>query len=951
MELSCCRGDMIRFILSSLIQLIKQGKMAMFVAGLMLLSMDVCAQMMLPTVRIQGKIYGVDEYENTPYILAGARLHAQCVEDSTIFDCTEYTNAEGKLAVEMRAEEFTVKNRIHISVSYVGMETLDSIFTAVKTTRQGALGGTVYRIDLDSIVLKSKPATKEELEVISELRKMYEKGDTIIFNAMAYEMPTGSVLLELVRRMPGLFYDGSELTYNGRKIEEIKLNGDNFFAHDLSIALKNMPSEKIRSLKVYEESKDSLARNSTKHLVMDMETDKMYKDIVFLNGDLTANPSPFDWDMSAEGNAYRQKTYNASLRYERQGIPGRYFACEDLNRHRLSSSWSMSQWNGFRFDPTFEHMGMGNRSLMLEENMLPDFYSCTLNERRNNTTQWEIGSSLPMTLNGQTRKGARWDVSLGMNYRHSDDRSSEHRGTYTANPYGEGGMRGGELLPEEYLSDIRVNSLDQEVHSMGHNLSLKWKGKITKRVGNKDFGVTTTWDADDSKRRTYDRTAITYVLLEDSTQVFSRVMNRPDRKINAQIQTYYNQRFGKSHQWGAEYVLAMMDDRNEMRYYDVTDDAKATAFVAENCTDELIAIDSLSYRGKGRKWEQTLGGNLTLEWDHFRIAATTATIPVVQYISTQQDGMEKDTQTHKTLLYRASLNTRIALEENNITLGYDYRENTPRTNMLMNIKDYSDPLKVRTGATKMTRSQQHTINAKYEMNYNFTMDEQICFNQHTPSYKVIYDKVTGQHISTPTTINGNWYSMTNLHYDFRMFKQNFSLTASYQHSHFVNYMQEYGSQESTKGTTRHNRLTAQLSHSISNKWIVASSSVRYGLARMSGVSYSTRPVNGDFRLNTYLTLFLPRNFECNCDATYSLRHGHELRELNKSRFVLNACLRYLFLKRQATVEVEWKDVFRQMRNIDVSNMDYTRTEMRTFGNTSMALATFKYRFNMFGAGK
>ena len=62
---------------------------------------------------------------------------------------------------------------------------------------------------------------------------MYESGDTTVFNVDAFEMPRGTVLLNLVRRMPGLRYEDGQLTYRDSVIHEIRLNGESFFAHDM----------------------------------------------------------------------------------------------------------------------------------------------------------------------------------------------------------------------------------------------------------------------------------------------------------------------------------------------------------------------------------------------------------------------------------------------------------------------------------------------------------------------------------------------------------------------------------------------------------------------------------------------------------------------------------------------------------------------------------------------
>lgn len=96
------------------------------------------------------------------------------------------------------------KPEIRIVITYVGMDTLDCVRPAVKTQDEY---GAAYEVRLDCVVLHSHPITLEETQIIGELKKMYQKGDTTVFNVDAYEMPEGTVLVQLVRRLPGLRYD------------------------------------------------------------------------------------------------------------------------------------------------------------------------------------------------------------------------------------------------------------------------------------------------------------------------------------------------------------------------------------------------------------------------------------------------------------------------------------------------------------------------------------------------------------------------------------------------------------------------------------------------------------------------------------------------------------------------------------------------------------------------
>ena len=113
---------------------------------------------------------------------------------------------------------------------------------------------------------------------------MYMEGDTVIFNTDAYRMPDGSLLLELVRRLPGLKCDAlGNLTYQGRSIEEIRLNGASFFRHDMSVALRNIPANRLEQLRIYETNREDSIARPQKMTVLDVKTKKPVNQVKMAN--------------------------------------------------------------------------------------------------------------------------------------------------------------------------------------------------------------------------------------------------------------------------------------------------------------------------------------------------------------------------------------------------------------------------------------------------------------------------------------------------------------------------------------------------------------------------------------------------------------------------------------------------------------------------------------------
>lgn len=147
--------------------------------------------------------------------------------------------------------------------------------------------------------LKLKPEMKRELDEVkvSATRiKMVMKGDTMVFDAGAFDLEQGSTLDALVRQLPGATLDADGvITVNGRKINELLLNGKDFFQGDPKVALQNLPAYTVKNIKVYDKAaKDAYLthsdarltrREEDENLVMDVNLRKEYNDGYIANAE------------------------------------------------------------------------------------------------------------------------------------------------------------------------------------------------------------------------------------------------------------------------------------------------------------------------------------------------------------------------------------------------------------------------------------------------------------------------------------------------------------------------------------------------------------------------------------------------------------------------------------------------------------------------------------------
>ena len=93
---------------------------------------------------------------------------------------------------------------------------------------------------------------KDAAVVTASRIKFVMKGDTIEYNAAAFRMSEGSMLDNLVRALPGVTMDeNGRIKVNGKFVQNLTINGRDFFRGDPKIALSNLPAYTVDKIKVF----------------------------------------------------------------------------------------------------------------------------------------------------------------------------------------------------------------------------------------------------------------------------------------------------------------------------------------------------------------------------------------------------------------------------------------------------------------------------------------------------------------------------------------------------------------------------------------------------------------------------------------------------------------------------------------------------------------------------
>lgn len=133
---------------------------------------------------------------------------------------------------------------------------------------------------------KVKTRQLKEAVVRATHIKMVTRGDTVVYDAAAFDLAEGSMLDALVAQLPGAELKDGQIKVNGKFIESLMVNGEDFFAGNPKVALENLPAYTVKNIKVYDRAANDdylkakvngkKAMGADEHMVMDVILKKAY---------------------------------------------------------------------------------------------------------------------------------------------------------------------------------------------------------------------------------------------------------------------------------------------------------------------------------------------------------------------------------------------------------------------------------------------------------------------------------------------------------------------------------------------------------------------------------------------------------------------------------------------------------------------------------------------------
>ena len=849
------------------------------------------------------------------------------------YEFKDAVTAKGKYIVKAEKEGY--------DVCYMNCE--------LRSTREDYIG--VKQIRMTKIV-------EHELKgvtVVASKVKMVMKGDTIVYNADAFNLAEGNMLDALIARLPGAKLEKDGRIYvNGRFIQSLLVNGQEFFAGNPKLALENLPAYTVNKIKVYNKAgikSRLMERNMGDNTyVMDVRLKREYA--TGYMGDLEAGG----------GTQKRYKLRGFAMKFSDKERMGAFFNINNLNdnqRAELTGEW--------------EPQDVGNGLLTVKN----------------------AGVSYVRFLNNERS----W-VSTGNTWQHisTDNESITHTQTYLP----EGNLflhnHSKQLNSSDKWESINRLSIDKTNYSTSNSVSISY-------LRNNGFGSTNSTTANETtklntllSRNSFESSDFNFDFSTDNYVKYITDLIRGDFSVS------YNR--NKQKQFMLNNIQYFQGGQpNDLRnnYFDMPNQKlKLSAGVGYDINIRKTTFaPSYSYTYTYNKASNLL---YRLDWiagrdiNQFNVlpSASNALLSVLdnnnsyrfnEYRNEHKFNFKYFNRKIKVLNSFVSLNLPLRLLnadfyyygiseqrfsrrklffEPNIEL-YHWDENvswvfTARMNSdfptLLATADYrndSDPLNIRLGNKNLRNLHHYDVDANVTINGEKEQTISLSANYHRTdnqvAYALIFDNATGISTIYPTSVNGNWNTKFEVEFKRALDKANkilFSNNFSTNYNHSVDMASIAGSTESQRSIVNNWEFGDELKVNYrlnDNYEFTFHTGGKYYLINSARIGFENIKAS-DYNIGLNAQIVLPWELQLTTDITMFARRGYQQTEMNTTDWIWNIQLARTFLKGHLTAKLQGFDLLQQLSNTRYVINSQGRTEMWNNSIPRYVMLSLAWKFNI-----
>ena len=923
---------------------------------------------------LSGKVYDYVTHLELPH--STVRLltaDGQPIDSCEAISFTQYGNnppiehSDFAFRVPARAANYIIQ------ASYVGFKPTNMPYELKDIYRRE------QRRELPPVYMKRESRMLQEVVVTATKVQFYYKGDTLVFNADAFELAEGSMLDALVRQLPGVeLKEGGRIYHNGKYVDALLLNGKDFFRGDHTIMLDNLPTYTVKTIEIYDKWGDQsefLGQHvmGDNRYVMDVKLKKEYSIGTMANVEAGGGTS----DFKSEGTDFKSEGTDRWL--------ARLFALRFTDHSRLAAYATANNLNGDRKPGetgSWDPQRLQNGGRLTQQQAGVDYSVDDRNSR------WKADGNVQVThtdLDRQANTNRQNYLPTGDTYDRIQQaqRDKNLKLSTSHHYYRNFGMWNLDVRPSfdyekfdntsTYSSlttrnDSTLNNNQQRGLTEGHQLSGALRLNSTFKFHHSPDWASLRAEANFSDRQEdhHQRQDVSYAAaLPQPTTTLNRYhRNHPNRTwkaeaggtyqinftdlIRLQLNTSYthNDRRRESSLFDIDttYALGQLPSAREYEQY-IDHRNSYTSHFTEDIYEFSPRFFYNAYSEDEtcqKKWWAQLGFPVTIVRQklHYQRGSidtlvTRNTLPV----NIWDCFVEYKTINHETG------------HAQKLNLQYIAQTSIPDLQNLVDMRDDTDPLNIRIGNNSLRNAVSHQFsfghqwgNAnKKETSHHYWLGYTIVQNALAMGYS--YDPLTGIRTWQADNVNGNWSADANYRFNTAIGKKrplHLSLSPTIRYQHSIDLVDQ---QRNTVNTfSLDNTLT--LSYKLGNHSLSFKNTTLWQRFTSPNIRYATT-LSQPLTLTNALTalLKLPWKLELSTDLTLYTRTGYADPQLNTTDLVWNARLSRPFLKGRLLVMLDGFDLLGQLDNVTRTINAQGRTETYTNVLPRYALLHAVYRFN------
>ncbi len=789
-----------------------------------------------------------------------------------------------------------------------------------------ALDSEADTIRLGTLRMRDDALRLSEVVVTAPLKAVEQKGDTTVYNVAAYPTPEGSYLEALVRRIPGLSYDPKthEMKFNGYPIQEITVNGKDFFKGNKDVVLDNLPVKFISQLKVYdkptEQEEKTGMKSNEKNYVLDLKTKREF------------NGSLLTYAEAGYGTYKRRDLNGRMMRFKESGdnfmvnarSTNRNFTSADedniLNSVNLSASKKVKEGLDVSGNVNYSYNRNGSQSGTYNEQYLSNGNQYALAE----SDQWGKNRNVNghLNVNWEINKRTSLIFSASGRYSHSRSQSESRTATFNARP--EADTKNpfahiGDVDKATWINDNRQQSLSQD-NNMDYDLRLE----VVQKIGEKDDFL--SFDLNHGYRKGtqhgYTLSSIDYYQLQnaaggDSLYYQNQYRRTPQSSMNDEAHIAYTHAFNKKNRLQLSYGLEREYEKLDGATYDLSPfeaDQPALGVLPEGYGEG--EIDSLRTRSHSRTLRHKVSLNYNYTSETWGIVASVGMSPQRRSIE-QATGEHRADTVARSIEWRSQLSLSYQQEGSYFVLSYNGNTSQPGLEDMVSPTDYSSPLYIRRSNPHLRPSYRHSVYAVFS-NFQEGISTSLSWNQtfNSVTRATLYNKETGGRETMPVNINGNWNLMGNGSYDKRVKQFHFMLRASGGYNRNVSLINEDASQNvNRRSVTGATSLSSNIRLAYLPAWGNIDLTGEWSFYQSKNSLQGRNTYTRNYTCGVESSVNLPLHFIVSTDAGYTFRSGTGMSGTDNNELLWNLKVSWKFLKeKRGELSVYWADILSQRKS-------------------------------------